>query len=139
MTTVDGAEGVPNALERAHLSVTCGPLARALAARFVAALSAETQLPIDRVEEACLVAEALADRCAEITPDGELDLTVTVLPDRLELRVGPLRAGAAGRLLGTDAGQPGGGAIRGLASSVETRRGRDGRETLRVVVGLDGG
>lgn len=139
MTTVDGAEGAPNALERARLSVTCGPLARALAARFVAALSAETQLPIDRVEEACLVAEALADRCSEITPDGELALTVTVLPDCLELRVGPLCTGAAGRLLGTDAEQPGGGAIRGLASSVETRRGRDGRETLRVVVGLDGG
>lgn len=139
MTTVDGAEGVPNALERAHLSVTCGPLARALAARFVAALGAETRLPIDRVEEACLVAEALADRCAELTPDGELDLTVTVLPDRLELRVGPLLAGAARRLLGADAGLPGGGAIRGLASSVETRRTRDGRETLWVVVGSGGG
>jgi hypothetical protein len=136
VTTTEGVEGVPHALERARLSVSCGPLARALAVRFVAALSAETRLPVDRVEEACLVVEALADRCGELTPDGELELAVAVLAERLELRIGPLVAGGAGRMLGADAAQAGGGAIRGLASSVDTQALRGGREVLRVVVGL---
>jgi hypothetical protein len=137
VTTIDGLEDLPHALERARLSVSCGPLARALAVRFVAALSAETRLPLDRVEEACLVVEALADRCGEVTPDGELELTVAVLAERLELRIGPLVPGAARRMLGADAALAGGGAIRGLASSVDTQALRGGREVLRVLVGVE--
>jgi hypothetical protein len=124
----------PGSLERARLSVRCGPLARTLAGRFVAALGAETELPLDRVEEAYLLAEAVADRCGELTPDGELELSVAVHGDRLELRVGPLERGAAHRLLSSDAGRRGGGAIRGLASTVETRPLRGDREMLVVLV-----
>lgn len=124
----------PGSVERARLSVSCGPLARTLSGRFVAALGAETTLPLDRVEEACLVAEAVADRCGELTPDGELELSVAVHEDRLELRVGPLESGAAQRLLGADSGLKGGGAIRGLASAVETRPLRGDRESLVVLV-----
>ncbi|MCW3039459.1 MAG: hypothetical protein JWM31_1364, partial [Solirubrobacterales bacterium] len=76
-----------SSLERARLSVACGPLGRALVGRFVAALGAETRLAVDRVDEACLIAEAVADRCTELTPDGELQLAVAVHEDRLELRL----------------------------------------------------
>lgn len=124
----------PISLERARLSVRCGPLARALAGRFVAALAAETGLAVDRVDEACMVAEALADRCGEVSPDGELSLTVGVQGDALELRVGPLEPGAAQKLLQRDAEFVPGGTIRGLASSVEIRSGRGGTEIVRVVV-----
>jgi hypothetical protein len=124
----------PGSVERARLSVSCGPLARTLAGRFVAALGAETALPLDRVEEAYLLAEAVADRCGELTPDGALELSVAVHEDRLELRVGPLERGAAHRLLSADAGLKGGGAIRGLASTVETRPLRSDREMLVVHV-----
>jgi hypothetical protein len=136
MTTASAqAPAAPGSLERARLSVSCGPLARTLAGRFVAALGAETALPLDRVEEAYLLAEAVADRCGELTPDGELELSVAVHDDRLELRVGPLERGAAHRLLGADAGRKDGGAIRGLASTVETRPLRGGdREVLVIVV-----
>lgn len=127
----------PPSLERARLTVSCGPLGRALAGRFVAALGAETELPIDRVQEACLVAEAVADRCGELTPGGELELAVAVHEDRLELRVGPLVRGAALRMLRSDVEQ-GSGAIRGLATTVETRTLRSGDEVLRVVVGTHG-
>lgn len=132
-TAADG-EAPTASLERARLTVRCGDLGRALAGRFVAALGAETTLPMDRVDEACLVAEAVADRCGELTPEGALELAVAVHGDRLELRVGPLRRGAADRLLRTDAEQLSGGVIRGLASSVDTRTLRGGAEVLRVVV-----
>lgn len=128
-----GADGA-SSLERSRLTVQCGPLARVLAGRFVAALGAETKLAFDRVDEACRLAEAVADRCGELTPDGELQLAVAVHEDRLELSLGPLDVGQAGRVLGADAQLTGGGAIRGLATSVETRRLRSGQEILRVSV-----
>ncbi|WP_354701508.1 hypothetical protein DSM112329_01827 [Paraconexibacter sp. AEG42_29] len=124
----------PESLERSRLTVTCGDLARSLAGRFVTALGAETALSLDRVEEACLVAEALADRCGDLTPDGELQLAVAVHAQRLELRVGPLQRGSAQRLLAGDAGGPGGGAIRRLATSIDVRQLRGETDVLVVVV-----
>lgn len=121
-------------LERARLTVSCGDFARSLSGRFVAALAAETDLPLDRLDEAVLVAEAVADRCGEITPEGELELAVAVHADRLELRVGPLEPGAAKRMLGTDAEGSHGGVIRGLSSSVEIRQLRNGLEALNITV-----
>lgn len=122
-------------LERARLTVSCGDFARALAGRFVAALAAETDLPLDRLDEAVLVAEAVADRCGELTPDGELELAVAVHADRLELRVGPLEPGAANQMLGADVERGShGGVIRGLSSSVEVRRSRNGHESLVITV-----
>lgn len=137
MSAAGGAENgfaAADSLERARLSVACGPLARVLASRFVAALGAETSLTIDRVDEAGMLAAAVADRCAELTPDGALDLTVAVREDMLELRIGPLEPGAGARLLGSDAALPGGGPIRGLATTVDVRRTRADRELLHVVV-----
>jgi serine/threonine-protein kinase RsbW len=129
----------PSALERARLTVSCGGFARTLAGRFVAALAAETDLPLDRLDEAVLVAEAVADRCGELTPDGELELAVAVHSDRLELRVGPFEPGAVKRLLGADAEQTEhGGVIRGLASVVEIRRLRNGEEALHIAVAASG-
>ena len=131
---VDRLPAGAGTLERARLVVSCGDLARALAGRFVAALGAETRLAIDRVDEAVLVAEAAADRCGEIVPDGDLELAVAVHEAHLELRIGPLEPGGAQRLLASDASGPGGGAIRRLASSVETRRSRRGEETLVLAI-----
>lgn len=126
-------------LERARLTVSCGDFARALSGRFVAALAAETDLPLDRLDEAVLVAEAVADRCGEITPDGELELAVAVHPDRLELRVGPLEPGAANQMLGADAERGShGGVIRGLSSTVEVRQLRSGLEALQITVSAAG-
>jgi hypothetical protein len=128
-----------SSLELARLSVSCGDFARSLAGRFVAALGAETNLPVDRLDEAILVGEAVADRSCEISPDGELDLAVALHSDRLEMRVGPLDAGAATRLLGSDTQAAAhGGAIRGLATSVEIRRLRTGKVALHIVIAPTG-
>lgn len=129
-----GGLAATDSLERARLSVRCGPLARVLASRFVAALGAETTLSIDRVDEAGMIAATVADRCGELTPDGLLELTVAVREDLLELRIGPLESGAGAQLLGSDARLPGGGPIRGLASAVEIKRTRRDRELVHVVV-----
>lgn len=130
MTLPAGHRRTQTSLERARLVVTCGELARALAGRFVHALGAETELSVDRVDEARMIAEAAADRCGELAPDGDLELAVAVAEHQLELRIGPLTPGGAERLLAGDAAGPGGGAIRRLANTVETRRSRSGDEVL---------
>lgn len=132
MTVTSPSRSAPS-LERARLVVGCGLTARGLVSRFVAALAAQADLPLDRMEEACLVAETIADRCHEVAACGELELAVTVVPGRLDLRVGPLNAGAAGRILGADRGRPGD-LIRALATSVSVRPARGGTEVVRVVV-----
>lgn len=137
-TVAVAAVAPTGSLERSRLTVTCGDLARALVGRFVAALGADTSLPLDRVEEACLVAEALADRYGEVAPRGEFELAVIVHDQRLELRVGPLEHGAAQRLLGSDAASPGGGAIRSLATSVDIRRLRGNIDVMIITVAPHG-
>lgn len=130
------AEGprTDGSLERARLSVACGAIARPVAGRFVAGLAAETGLSLDRVDEAILLAETLADRCSEISADGRVELSVALHEDGLEIRVGPFPHGRGSEVLRRDAAQPEGGAIRGLATAADVRRGRTS-ETLRILVG----
>lgn len=127
--------GAVPSIQRARLHVPCGPLATTLAGRFVGALAAHTTLGIDRVGEACAITEALSDRCAELLANGMLDLAVSVSTDAIELSAGPYSAGTGGRILRADASYgPHGGTIRGLASAVDVRVGRDRRERVVIAV-----
>jgi hypothetical protein len=113
-------------LERARLQVS-GPLAEPMARRLVGALAARAPLQIDRLEEACRIAEALVAACA--ASDAKQEITVLVGPGELTMRVGPLPPGRAAKLLAADPGH----LILGLASDSSVRAGHSG-ETLLVVV-----
>lgn len=118
-------------VERARLGVRCGPLADALAPRFVRALAAHTTLTLDRIDELVLVVETLTTRCGELLADGQLELAAIVSQDRFELVAGPFERGTPHRLLAADAAPA---VIRRLSTSTEIRSGRDGRERLHVVL-----
>jgi hypothetical protein len=114
-------------LERARLNVTGNTLARAMARRLVGALAARSPLRVDRLEQACRIAEALVDGCAAIGVPQEL--TVLLGPAEITMRVGPLQRGDAAKLLVADRD----GTIGALASDTSVRSGHSG-ETLLVVV-----
>lgn len=121
-------------IARARLTVGCGPLARALAGRLLMSLGAETDLPLDRVQEAAILAETIVDGCRGLTPDETVELAVRADAGRLELRAGPFAPGGAQRLLAADGRTVVGGVLRRLASGTTVRQGRDGTETLVLTV-----
>ncbi len=124
----------PDSISRARLTVGCGPLARALAGRLLMSIGAETDLGLDRVQEAALVAQTIVALCEDVSTDGTVELAVRADGDGLELRVGPLAAGGGARLLAADTLGGAGGVMSGLASTVAVRQGRAGSEVLVLTV-----
>jgi serine/threonine-protein kinase RsbW len=81
------------------MAVAPASLARTVLPRVACALAARAHFSTDRIADLRLVADALATRTAASISTTHLDATIRVEPSRLELRVGPLRAGHADALL----------------------------------------
>jgi len=82
-------------------------------------LAARADLPLDRLDDAVLVADLIAARAPAHVTSERLDVAVEPGRRELALRVGPLREGG-GRALIVDAAVPGvGNVIEQLADSVE--------------------
>ena len=74
-------------------------LARTVLPRLLSVLAARASFSTDRISDTQLVADALAANAPRSLTRGHLSLAVGVEPHTLELRVGPLDAGAARELL----------------------------------------
>ncbi len=78
------------ARNEASVSVRPGPLVAPVISRIVGMLAARAQAPIDRLDDALLVADAIAAHGPGYA-DGLLGVRVRAGDGELELRVGPLR------------------------------------------------
>jgi serine/threonine-protein kinase RsbW len=83
----------------AHVIIRSGPLVGPVLSRVVGILAARAQCPIDRLDDALLVADAVAAHATAFTPNGRIGVLVSAAPGSLELRVGPLRADGARELV----------------------------------------
>jgi hypothetical protein len=90
----------------ASLRLANGPLVGPVLCRVVSMLLARANCPMDRVEDALLVCDALSAHAPSQVGDGHLALAVSVRAGALELRVGELPERAANRLV-ADAVLPG--------------------------------
>lgn len=131
----NGAAPVPAA--DTELSVASGPLVGPVLRRVVGMLAARADLPLDRLDDAVLVADVIASRASAYAPEA---VHVQLAPgDRtLWLRVGPLRPGGASALLGEAAVPDVGSVILKLADEVHVDTDDAGDEFLRVRVAYDG-
>ncbi len=86
------------ARNEATVSVRPGPLVAPVISRIVGMLAARAQAPIDRLDDALLVADAIAAHGPNFV-DGHLAVRVRAGDGELELLVGPLRAHGARGLL----------------------------------------
>ncbi len=86
------------ARNEATVSVRSGPLVAPVISRIVGMLAARAQAPIDRLDDALLVADAIAAH-GPTYADGRLGVRVRAGDGELELRVGPLREDGARALL----------------------------------------
>src|SRR3712207_5054806 len=89
-------------------------------------LAARADLPLDRLDDAVLVADLIAARAPGHMQGPTVDVTLQSADRSLVLRVGPLQPGG-GQALVTEAAVPGvGNVIEQLADSLEVTPGADG-------------
>jgi hypothetical protein len=93
-------------------SIAPTELARTVLPRLLSTLAARASFSTDRISDTQLVADALAANAPRSLTAGHLSLAVGVQPHTLELRLGPLDAGAARELLDASA-------VDGLGAVIE--------------------
>jgi serine/threonine-protein kinase RsbW len=120
------SEGLPET----RLAVAAGPLVGPVLRRVVGMLAARADLPLDRLDDAVLVADVIASRASSWSDDL---VHVSLQPGErtLWLRVGPLQRGGAQALLGEAAVPDVGSVIVKLADEVQVDEDGDA-EFLRV-------
>ena len=101
-----------------------GRLARAMAAR--------ARFSLDRFSDVYLVTDAVAAHAARAASDGRLGFGLTTDTRRLEMVIGPLRAGASSELTGASPDDVGS-ALRLLSDELDVRQ-SDGNEVLHIVM-----
>lgn len=82
----------------AVLRVRGAPLAGPLLTRVVAMMLARAECPLDRLDDAMVICDALGAHAGQHAADGHVQFTVHTRPGNMELRVGALATGGAGRL-----------------------------------------
>ena len=113
----------PNATD---VRVRSGPLVGAVLGRVVGMLAARAQCPIDRLDDALLLTDAVAAHAPAHTNDSHVRVLVRAGEDGLELRVGSLNPDGARALL-RDAELPGvGNVFERVADEVHAGAARDG-------------
>ena len=116
----------------AIVRVVNGPLVAPVLSRVVGILAARAQCPVDRLDDALLVADAIAAHTQTHTTDGHVTVRLFADGDAIELHVGELGEGGARGLL-ADASLPGvGNVLERIADEVSVASGDDGREILSL-------
>jgi hypothetical protein len=133
------ANNAESASNEASVTVVSGPLAGPVLGRVVGMLAARADCPIDRLDDALLVADAVAAKAASFSDDGRVNVRVVAEIGSVELLVGPLRPNGAEELI-ESAALPGvGNVLERVADELESEH-RDGEgdvEYLRIRLGFD--
>lgn len=94
----------------ASLRLAKGPLVGPVLCRVVSIVLARANCPMDRMDDAMLICDALSAHAPSHTVDGHLAFAVSARGGQFELRVGELAEQAASRLV-EDAVLPGVGSV----------------------------
>ena len=110
----------------AAVSVRKGPLVGPVLGRVVGMLAARAQCPIDRLDDAMLLTDAVAAHAPAHTTDAHVQVVVAADDAGLELRIGALSRDGARSLL-EDAELPGvGNVFKRVADEVDARASGEG-------------
>jgi hypothetical protein len=119
-----------SAANEATVRVRGGPLVAPVLGRVVGMLAARAQCPIDRLDDAMLLTDAVAAHAARYVSDEHVVVTVATDDDGLELRVGELGPGNARRMV-DDGDLPGvGNVFERIADEIRPAPGADGDELV---------
>ena len=90
---------VPAAGNHARLRVAAGPLVVPVLSRVVGMLAARAQCPIDRLDDALLVADAVAAHAPHFSTENRLSIEVRADDQGMSLMVDRLRPGTCRELI----------------------------------------
>jgi serine/threonine-protein kinase RsbW len=128
---------VSGAVAPTRVSIVSGPLVGPVLRRVVGMVAARADLPLDRLDDAVLIADLIAARAPTHVVDTNVDVELESTPRTLDLRVGPLREGGA-RALVIDAAVPGvGNVVEQLTDELQVES-EDGAEFLRLRLAYGG-
>lgn len=117
----------------ASVTIVRGPLVSAVLGRVVGMLAARAQCPIDKLDDALLITDAVAAHAPRFSAGDRVHVTVRTQDGALDIIVGPLADGGTEGLV-ADATLPGvGNVLERIADEVDRSRGDNG-EQLRVRV-----
>jgi serine/threonine-protein kinase RsbW len=120
------------------VSIASGPLVGPVLRRVVGMLAARADLPLDRLDDAVLIADLIAARAPAHSIDDKINVALDPGERSLRLRVGPLRQGG-GKALIVDAAVPGvGNVIEQLADELSVFADGDA-EFLQVLLAYTNG
>jgi serine/threonine-protein kinase RsbW len=105
----------------AWVGVATGPLSAPVLGRVVGMLAARADCPIDRLDDALLVADAVAAKAGSFSDDGRIRARVVARLGSVELHVGPLRAGGADDLVASAALPGVGNVLERVADELESQ------------------
>lgn len=129
-------EAPPTARNEATMLVRNGPLLGPVLSRVIGMLAARAQCPIDRLDDALLVADTVAAHSPDHAIEGTVRVGLAAGDGVLELTIGALEPGGAAALL-KDAELPGvGNVLERVADQVEARTGEPDGEALYVRLGF---
>jgi len=124
---------VPVGPNEARVAVVNGPLVGAVLGRIVGMLAARAQCPIDKLDDALLITDAVAAHAPRFSADDRVRVVVRTNDSALEIIVGSLAKGGTEGLV-ADATLPGvGNVLERVADEVDRSPGENG-EQLRIRV-----
>jgi serine/threonine-protein kinase RsbW len=125
-----------NPRNQATLSVRNTPLLGPVLTRVIGMLAARAQCPIDRLDDALLVADTVAAHGPDHTVNGTVVVALTATEGQIELTLGALRP-QGGEALLRDAELPGvGNVLERVADEVTVREDGKGGEELHIRLGF---
>jgi hypothetical protein len=116
----------------ARLLVKSGPLVSAVLGRVVGMLAARALCPIDRLDDALLITDALAANAGDFAVDDIVGITVRADEHGIDMLVAPLRPQGGDGLLRASDLPAVGNVLERVADEVSAGRADDGTEELRV-------
>jgi serine/threonine-protein kinase RsbW len=122
----------------ASLTVANGPLVGPVLGRVVGMLAARADFPIDRLDDALLVADAVAAKAGSFVANGRISVRVVAQIGWVELYIGPLLPDGA-RDLVASAALPGvGNVLERVADEIASEQSADdgATEYLRIKLGF---
>ena len=122
---------------RAWVGVTSGPLGAPVLGRVIGMLAARADCPIDRLDDALLVADAVAAKAGSFSEDGRIRAQIVARLGSVELHVGPLRTGGAADLIASTALPGVGNVLERVADELEPQEPGGPGEGEYLLIRLD--
>jgi serine/threonine-protein kinase RsbW len=120
--------------EATLLSVEAGDMVAPIVSRVISMLASRADLTVDRLSDAILLGDAISANAGSDFPDGRVQIGIGDSAGAIEVRIGPLRDGAAKRLLKAMEVPAVGASLESLADDV-TVESDDGTESVVLRIG----